>query len=146
MSRTFLLQSSLVLLALIISSCTPTSEQPVAQPANSPTATVPPAEHPTPTPPPTPTIVLTPPPAGPDDIDPNEIVTLLPPDAIPAIWDAEPLWATVKEAEQNDDIADGIDVIGVAIGGQARAYPVPFLSAHEIVNDTIGGTAIAVTW
>jgi hypothetical protein len=79
-------------------------------------------------------------------IDPEEIVTLLPRDAIPAIWDPEPLWATAQEAEQNGDISDAVSVIGVAIGGEARAYPIPFLSAHEIVNDTVGGTAIAVTW
>ena len=79
-------------------------------------------------------------------IDPEEIVTLLPRDAIPAIWDPEPLWATVEEAEQNGDISDAVSIIGVSIGGEARAYPIPFLSAHEIVNDTVGGTAIAVTW
>ena len=79
-------------------------------------------------------------------MDPNEIVTLLPRDAIPAIWDPQPLWATVEEAEGNGDIAAEIDVIGLAVGGEARAYPIPFLSAHEIVNDTVGGTAIAVTW
>jgi len=71
---------------------------------------------------------------------------LLPRDAIPAIWDPQPLWATIKEAEQNGDITDEIDVIGVAVGSEARAYPIPFLSAHEIVNDNVGGTAIAVTW
>jgi hypothetical protein len=79
-------------------------------------------------------------------IDPEEIVTLLPRDAIPAIWDPEPLWATVEEAEQNGDISDAVSVIGVSIADEARAYPIPFLSAHEIVNDTVGGTAIAVTW
>jgi hypothetical protein len=37
-------------------------------------------------------------------------------------------------------------VISVHIGGEARAYPLRILIWHEIVNDTIGGTPIAVTW
>jgi hypothetical protein len=37
-------------------------------------------------------------------------------------------------------------VIGVTDGLQARAYPIPVLSRAEIVNDVIGGRAIAVTW
>ncbi len=37
-------------------------------------------------------------------------------------------------------------VLGVNIGEEARAYPVTMLSRHEIVNDWIGGTPIAVTW
>ena len=37
-------------------------------------------------------------------------------------------------------------VIGVAIGGEARAYPIRVLNYHEIVNDKIGGKPIAVTY
>lgn len=37
-------------------------------------------------------------------------------------------------------------VIGVAIGGEARAYPLSVLNWHEVVNDTLGGVPIAVTW
>ncbi len=37
-------------------------------------------------------------------------------------------------------------VIGVEINGDARAYSVPLLSRHEIVNDEIGGVPVAVTW
>src|SRR5262249_20203409 len=37
-------------------------------------------------------------------------------------------------------------VISVAIGGEARAYPLRVMIWHEIVNDTVGGTPIAVTW
>lgn len=37
-------------------------------------------------------------------------------------------------------------VLGVAINGEARAYPVPLLSHHEVVNDVLGGEPIAVTW
>lgn len=142
MSRSFLLFSFMSLLALFTSSCTSASYPPATRPVDRQT------ETPTAAPPvqPSPTITLAEPTPAPGGIDPNEIVTLLPRDAIPAIWDPQPLWATVKEAERNGDITDEIDVIGVAVGGEARAYPIPFLSAHEIVNDTVGGTAIAVTW
>lgn len=37
-------------------------------------------------------------------------------------------------------------VIGVAIDGEARAYPLWVLEAHEVCNDVVGGRAIAVTY
>jgi len=37
-------------------------------------------------------------------------------------------------------------VIAVAVGGQARAYPVQILLWHEIVNDTLAGEPVAVTY
>lgn len=37
-------------------------------------------------------------------------------------------------------------VIGVVLGGQARAYPLRLLNWHEIVNDVLGGRQIAVTY
>ena len=75
--------------------------------------------------------------------DPDlEIVTLLPPDAIPAI--DNPRFVTVEEADKQLALSDL--VIGVSIDGEHRAYGAAFLSAHEIVNDTLGGRAIAVTW
>ena len=70
------------------------------------------------------------------------IVTLLPRDAIPAIDD--PQFLTVAEADAAYD-PDEL-VIGVEFNGDARAYSVPLLSNHEIVNDTVGGVKIAVTW
>ncbi len=47
-----------------------------------------------------------------------------------------------------DDIGwpDDADVIGVEIDGDARAYPVGFLSGREIVNDEIAGVPVLVTW
>lgn len=75
--------------------------------------------------------------------DPDlEIVTLLPPDAIPAI--DNPRFITAAEADKQLSLRDL--VIGVSIDGEHRAYGAAFLSAHEIVNDTLGGRAIAVTW
>jgi hypothetical protein len=37
-------------------------------------------------------------------------------------------------------------VIGVVNGGAARAYPVRLMNLHEVVNDRVGGEAVAVTW
>ncbi|MFH0793597.1 MAG: DUF3179 domain-containing (seleno)protein [bacterium] len=37
-------------------------------------------------------------------------------------------------------------VVGVAMNGQARAYPILMLNWHEVVNDTVGGVPIAVTY
>lgn len=71
-----------------------------------------------------------------------EIVTLLPRDAIPAIND--PRFNSVEVA--NGEYADTDLIIGVEIDGDARAYSIPHLSSHEIVNDTVGGRPIAVTW
>jgi hypothetical protein len=69
-------------------------------------------------------------------------VTLLPPDAIPSIDD--PQFYGIEEADeeyQPDEL-----VLGIALDGQARAYSVSLLSSREIVNDTLAGQPIAVTW
>jgi hypothetical protein len=71
-----------------------------------------------------------------------KIVTLLPPDAIPAI--DNPQFLTAGEADNEYDANEL--VLGIEIDGDARAYSIPFLSGHEIVNDTVGGRPIAVTW
>lgn len=71
-----------------------------------------------------------------------EMVTLLPRDAIPAI--DNPQFLNASEANEFYDPDELI--IGVEFNGEARAYSVPYLSNHEIVNDTVGGVKIAVTW
>ena len=78
--------------------------------------------------------------AGPD-IRPEDIRTILPKDGIQAIL--TPTFVSVREAAW---LAGSDSVVGVAINGEARAYPVPILSDREIVNDTVGGVPIAVTW
>ena len=37
-------------------------------------------------------------------------------------------------------------ILGVALNGEARAYPVSVMSRHEVVNDRFGGEAFAVLW
>ncbi len=70
------------------------------------------------------------------------MVTLLPRDGIPAIDD--PQFYTAVEADEFYDPDELI--IGVEFDGEARAYSIPLLSRHEIVNDTVGGRKIAITW
>jgi hypothetical protein len=76
-------------------------------------------------------------------IDLRAIVTLLPKDAIPAIRDPAPLLvpAAAVHAVQDSD-----QVLGITIGEESRAYPIAFLSWHEIVNDVVGGVPVAATW
>ncbi len=54
--------------------------------------------------------------------------------------------ATVTEA--NVEIREQELVLGVALDGEARAYPLNRISGpkRELLNDTIGGKPIAVTW
>ena len=51
-------------------------------------------------------------------------------------------------AEMGTDIEDEEMVLGLAIDGQARAYPINMLSDpnREILNDELAGRAVAVTW
>ena len=124
---------------------------PTQPPATEPAATADPSGTATETPVPATEAPATEPapaaPAEPEEPrepgDPDlEIVTLLPPDAIPAI--DNPRFVTAEEADRQLTLSDL--VIGVSIDGEHRAYGAAFLSAHEIVNDTLGGRAIAVTW
>lgn len=81
------------------------------------------------------------------DINLSEVIALLPPDAIRAIAPAEVPQILVTAAEAQ---AGGIDpkvrVIGIEVDGESHAYPIPYLSAHEIVNVDINGQHLAVTW
>ena len=37
-------------------------------------------------------------------------------------------------------------VVGVALGEEAKAYPITVLERHEIVSDEVGGVPVLVTW
>jgi uncharacterized protein DUF3179 len=75
-------------------------------------------------------------------VDLNEIVSGVPPkDGIPAI--DNPLFAPVSQIH---DLTARTPVISVASGDEAKAYPLRIMIWHEIVNDTVGGIPVAVTW
>jgi hypothetical protein len=64
----------------------------------------------------------------------------LPRDAIPAI--RKPRFIRAEEASLRSEEK----VLGILIGGEARAYPLIDLDRHEIVDDVVAKTPIAATW
>lgn len=64
-----------------------------------------------------------------------------PPDGIPAL-DAP----TFLPVEAVTGLAEDEPVLSLEVDGEARAYPVRILIWHEIVNDTIAGVPVAVTY
>ncbi len=74
-------------------------------------------------------------------VNPAEIHRGGPPkDGIPAI--DRPRFVKAGEAK----LAPGDRILGVERNGEAKAYPVRILNWHEVVNDTVGGDAVAVTY
>lgn len=65
-----------------------------------------------------------------------------PKDGIPAL--DNPKFVSAKEADKFLSRQDRI--LGVALNGAAKAYPLKILNWHEIVNDTVGGRPVLVTW
>ena len=43
-------------------------------------------------------------------------------------------------------MAEGVTVVGVAMEGEARAYPLYVLKNHQVVNDKFGEVPIAASW
>ncbi|MDR4470150.1 MAG: DUF3179 domain-containing protein [Nitrospira sp.] len=62
-------------------------------------------------------------------------------DGIPAILNPKFISATDATFLHDDD-----RVLGLTAGTEAKAYPIKILNWHEIVNDTIGGKAVVVTY
>jgi hypothetical protein len=51
------------------------------------------------------------------------------------------MWERRRSTVIND-----LPIIGFVHNGVARAYPVPLLNRHELVNDTVGGNPVTVGW
>lgn len=82
-------------------------------------------------------------PDPPSLIDLDEIIAGgPPPDGIPPIDD--PQYVSVEEADEW--IGDSEPVLVLERDGQARAYPVQIMTYHEIVNDTLAGDPVLVTY
>jgi hypothetical protein len=64
-----------------------------------------------------------------------------PPDGIPALADAK-----FERADTVDWLTPEEPVLSLTLNGETRAYPVQILIFHEIVNDTVGGVPVAVTY
>ncbi len=73
----------------------------------------------------------------------NEIFSGGPPkDGIPAL--SNPKFVSVSEA--NNWLKPTEPIIFFQVGNDVRAYPIQILIWHEIVNDTVGGLPVAVTF
>jgi hypothetical protein len=79
-------------------------------------------------------------------VSPEQIVSGgPPPDGIPSI--DNPKFVTVANATfLSDDPNYGDWVIGIRYNVEQRAYPLQILVWHEIVNDVVGGTPVAITY
>ncbi len=76
------------------------------------------------------------------EIDVGEILSGGPPrDGIPSIDNPE----FIAVADE-DSIPDREPVISLVVNGDARAYPLRIMMWHEIANDVVGGTPVAVTY
>lgn len=65
---------------------------------------------------------------------------VLPRDAILPIYD--PQFVAAPEVDWPDDAL----IIGVAIDGESKAYPVSLLNRREMVVDSLAGIPLLVTW
>lgn len=75
-------------------------------------------------------------------VDPGELRSGgPPPDGIPSIDEPKFL-----RADEVGFLADTEPVLALEVGDEARAYPVQVLIWHEIVNDTVDGVPVTVTY
>ncbi len=72
----------------------------------------------------------------------TELETVLPRDRIIPV--DTPTFVAVSEAPDYMEARE--PVVALIVDGHARAYPLAILMWHEIVNDTIGGTPVTVTF
>ena len=73
----------------------------------------------------------------------DEIMTGGPPkDGIPAI--DHPQFESVVDADEWLDDLEAVQVVD--LNGDARAYPVQVMVWHEVVNDTVGGEPVVITY
>jgi len=76
-------------------------------------------------------------------IEPRDVVSGgPPPDGIPPIDD--PQFISVEHADEW--LNDVEPVLVVDVDGDVRVYPIQIMMWHEIVNDTVGGVPLAVTY
>lgn len=73
-----------------------------------------------------------------------------PRDFMPALDDPETIpgdaVAEYNATHRRRPVVSTDRVVGVVIGAESRAYPIPLLEVHEIVNDELGGVPIAISF
>lgn len=72
----------------------------------------------------------------------KEMRQVMDPDQFPVLH--HPPMATVMEVGLEIDADE--PVIGLFLGGEARAYPISVMGGVELVNDTCGEIPVAVSW
>lgn len=120
-----------IILVGFLAACAPAALQPVDTPSSSPSEAIN-----------TPLTDSTDSPAASADLNLDQFafVPLLPRDGIRPIYNPEFVDA-IGSPLHEDEL-----VMGVAINGEAKAYPVTVLRFREMVNDELGGGPILVTW
>ncbi len=133
MQKSYLLYLILSLLLVSLIGCA--RPAPTSQPTTPTT---------TPSPAPTPETEIKVTPGGVKYIvDPKKIIGGGPPkDGIPSI--DNPQFVSLDEADQW--IADNELVLGIIYKGVKRVYPMQIMVWHEIVNDTIAGDPLLITY
>jgi hypothetical protein len=75
-------------------------------------------------------------------LDPNELLSGgPPPDGIPAIDEPKFVRASTATFLEDDE-----PVLAIEVDGEARAYPIQIMTWHEIVNDTVAGRPVTVSY
>ena len=74
-------------------------------------------------------------------VDLSEIQGVVPPDSIPALEDPD-----FEPAADVDWLPDAEPVLALEINGDARAYPLRVMTWHELVNGTVGGVPVTVSY
>jgi len=75
-------------------------------------------------------------------VPPDQILSGGPPkDGIPAI--RKPVFV---KATEDGFLSDQDRILGLVEGSEAKAYPIKILNWHEIVNDTLAGKPVLVTY
>ncbi len=57
-----------------------------------------------------------------------------------------PKFVTAERAEAKGYVNENEPVIGLYINGEAKAYPIKTMGVHELGNNVVGGTPVAVSW
>lgn len=57
-----------------------------------------------------------------------------------------PVYAPKTEEADSAGIPGSEPVISLIVNGEARAYPLRYMTVHEIVNDVVGGAPVLVTY
>ncbi len=60
--------------------------------------------------------------------------------------DIDPVYDPVFVSASEVDWPSDTLIVGVALDGEAHAFPINFLNVHEMVNDWLAGSPILVSW